>query len=83
MLSNELLTFLRRTSEGGYRLEAQDGSIMLESRSYHELREDLDVLLRAMPVPPRSVKVLIGRPRQPPRAAPPPHTAAGPLVSHG
>jgi hypothetical protein len=83
MSSKELLTFLRRTPDGLYRLETEDGSLMLEGRSYRELRHDLELLLGATGVPAGSLKVMIGRPRRPPRAVPMSCVSEAPLVSAG
>jgi hypothetical protein len=72
----DLRTYLRRTIEGGYRLEAEDGSLVVESNNYRDLRKDLEVLLSAMPAPPLKVKVLIGSPRRPALRAVAPADAA-------
>jgi hypothetical protein len=64
-LESELQLFLRRTSDG-YHLEAEDGSLVIQSRTYRELREDLDEVMKSMSRPPRKVKVLIGSRRRPP-----------------
>jgi hypothetical protein len=71
MHRDELRTYLWRTTEGGYRLEAEDGSVTLEGRSYREVRADLEVLLASMRAPPQRVKILVGSPRRPAPSAPP------------
>lgn len=73
----ELRLFLRRSADGGLRLEAADGSLMVQSCSYRQLRRDLETILRALPGWPRQVKVFIGKP---PRRPPPVRTESGALV---
>jgi hypothetical protein len=78
-LQRELRTFLRRTNDGAYRLEAEDGSLVIYSRSYRQLRRDLEVVLRALPGPRDRLKILIGSPPRssaPPRSAPRPDPSA-------
>jgi hypothetical protein len=72
MRLDELRTYLRRTAEGGYRLESDDGSVIVEGRTYRQIRGDLEVLLGAMQIAPGRLKILIGAPRRPPRSVPPP-----------
>jgi hypothetical protein len=62
-VEGELRVFLRRSTEGTYRLESEDGRLVLQGRSYRELRDDLRTLLGTSRLPPR-VKILIGSPRQ-------------------
>jgi hypothetical protein len=66
----EIRTFLRRTSGGGYRMEAEDGSLLVESRTYREVRADLEALFASKRLPPHRVKVLLGSARRPPESAP-------------
>jgi hypothetical protein len=58
----ELRTYLRRTSDGRYRLVAEDGRLLMQRNSYRELRRDLPAVLAALPVPCHRVKILIGSP---------------------
>jgi hypothetical protein len=67
-VEGELRVFLRRSTEGTYRLESEDGRLVLQGRSYRELRDDLRTLLGTSRLPPR-VKILLGSPR--PQSAPP------------
>lgn len=72
-LHGELRLFLRRREDGaGYWLETEEGSVVVQSRSYRQLRDDLDLILRGDPHGPRRVKVLLGSPRRPPRPMPRP-----------
>jgi hypothetical protein len=58
----ELRTFLRRSPDGSYRLETDDGRLLLRGRNYRELRATLERVLAAMPKRPDRVKILIGTP---------------------
>jgi hypothetical protein len=77
----ELRTYLSRTPEGNYKLEAADGSVAVEGRSYREVRADLEVLLESMRLPPRRLKILVGSPRRPARSAPPTRPGNAPARS--
>jgi hypothetical protein len=69
MAANRMLrTFLRRTAKGEYSLEAEDGSLVLRSRTYRDLRRDMRVVLAALGLRLEDVKVFLGAP---PRLRPP------------
>src|SRR4051812_28748173 len=57
-----LRTFLRRTAKGEYSLEAEDGSLVLRSRTYRDLRRDMRVVLAALGLRLEDVKVFLGAP---------------------
>ena len=63
-LEPTLRLFLRRSTDSTMRLEAADGSLVVQSRSYHQLRVDLKILLAAMPGRPPRVKIYIGSPQR-------------------
>jgi hypothetical protein len=64
---DELHVFLRRTAEGAYRLESEDGRLVLQSPTYRDLRSDLATLMGTSLIPGR-VKIFIGLRRQLPAA---------------
>jgi hypothetical protein len=59
-VESELWTFLRRTKEGAYRLEAEDGALLVRGRTYREVRDELELVLSRMPDRPGRVKIFIG-----------------------
>jgi hypothetical protein len=62
---DELRMFLYRIAPGALRLETEDGCLILQSRTYHELRRDLAIALQTKAGCAPTVKVMIGRPARP------------------
>jgi NAD(P)-dependent dehydrogenase (short-subunit alcohol dehydrogenase family) len=61
-VQGELRVFLRRTTEGAYRLQSEDGMLVLQSDTYRELRAELARMIGASALPCR-VKILLGAPQ--------------------
>jgi hypothetical protein len=64
-VGSELRLYLRRSLKGDFRLEREDGTVLVRSHTYHQLRRDLEAILAAIPGGPPHAKILLGTPRRP------------------
>jgi hypothetical protein len=71
MVDGELMLFLVRAASGQFRLMTDEGVVVLEAESWHELRGNLDQVRHRDTNLPARVVICVGRPRHPPRAIPP------------